>query len=59
MNLNICILPGDGIGVEVTREAVRVLKTVSAKFGHTLCLTEGLMGGIALEGTKITRLDRP
>jgi len=51
MNLNICILPGDGIGVEVTREAVRVLKTVSAKFGHTLCLTEGLMGGIAIHKT--------
>lgn len=51
MNLNILILPGDGIGVEVTREAVRVLKTVSAKFGHTLTLTEGLMGGIAIHKT--------
>ncbi|BDC50379.1 3-isopropylmalate dehydrogenase [Bryobacterales bacterium F-183] len=51
MNLNICILPGDGIGVEVTREAVRVLETVTKKFGHTLTLTEGLMGGIAIHKT--------
>lgn len=51
MNLNICILPGDGIGVEVTREAVRVLETVTKKFGHTLSLSEGLMGGIAIHKT--------
>ena len=51
MNLKICILPGDGIGVEVTREAVNVLKTVAGKFGHTLELTEGLMGGIAIHKT--------
>lgn len=51
MNLNICILPGDGIGVEVTREAVRVLETVTKKFNHTLTLTEGLMGGIAIHKT--------
>jgi len=51
MNLNILILPGDGIGVEVTREAVRVLQTVASKFGHALNLTEGLMGGIAIHKT--------
>lgn len=51
MNLNILILPGDGIGVEVTREAVRVLETVARKFGHSLNLTEGLMGGIAIHKT--------
>jgi hypothetical protein len=27
MNLNVLVLPGDGIGTEVTREAVRVLRT--------------------------------
>ncbi len=31
MNLNILVLPGDGIGTEVTREAVRVLRHVAAK----------------------------
>jgi 3-isopropylmalate dehydrogenase len=48
MNLNILIVPGDGIGVEVTREAVRVLEHVARKYGHTLKLTEGLLGGVAI-----------
>lgn len=51
MNLHILILPGDGIGEEVTREAVRVLEAVTKKFGHTLTLTEGLLGGIAIHKT--------
>ncbi|HTP89987.1 MAG TPA: 3-isopropylmalate dehydrogenase [Bryobacteraceae bacterium] len=48
MNLSVLILPGDGIGVEVTAEAVKVLKQVAAKYNHTLNLTEGLLGGIAI-----------
>jgi 3-isopropylmalate dehydrogenase len=48
MNLDVLILPGDGIGVEVTSEAVKVLKRVAAKYNHTLNLTEGLLGGIAI-----------
>jgi 3-isopropylmalate dehydrogenase len=51
MNLNILVLPGDGIGTEVTREAVRVLHRVAAKFNHTLKLSEGLLGGIAIHKT--------
>ena len=51
MNLNVLILPGDGIGTEVTREAVRVLQTVCRRFGHHLNLTEGLLGGIAIHKT--------
>ncbi len=51
MNLKILILPGDGIGTEVTREAVRVLEQVARKFNHTLNLTEGLLGGIAIHKT--------
>ena len=51
MNLNILVLPGDGIGTEVTREAVRVLERVGAKYGHSLHLTEGLLGGIAIHKT--------
>jgi len=51
MQLNILVLPGDGIGVEVTAEAVRVLQHVAAKFNHTLKLTEGLLGGIAIHKT--------
>jgi 3-isopropylmalate dehydrogenase len=48
MKLKILILPGDGIGAEVTREAVRVLETVARKYQHDLSLTEGLLGGIAI-----------
>jgi 3-isopropylmalate dehydrogenase len=51
MNLNILVLPGDGIGIEVTREAVRVLRHVARKWNHSLKLTEGLLGGIAIHKT--------
>ena len=32
-DLRIAVVPGDGIGVDVTAEAVRVLETVSAASG--------------------------
>src|SRR6185437_5328103 len=51
MRLRILILPGDGIGAEVTREAVKVLEAVSSKFGHALFLSDGLLGGIAIHKT--------
>lgn len=51
MNLNILVLPGDGIGTEVTREAVRVLRRVASKWNHTLKITEGLLGGNAIHKT--------
>src|SRR3954447_2989960 len=51
MNLNVLVLPGDGIGTEVTREAVRVLNHVARKWNHQLKLTEGLLGGIAIHKT--------
>src|ERR1700685_271325 len=51
MQLNILILPGDGIGAEVTREAVKVLHKVAGKFHHEPILSEGLLGGIAIHKT--------
>jgi 3-isopropylmalate dehydrogenase len=51
MNLNILVLPGDGIGTEVTQEAVRVLRRVAEKWHHKLELKEGLLGGIAIHKT--------
>jgi 3-isopropylmalate dehydrogenase len=51
MQLNVLTLPGDGIGTEVTREAVKVLEKVASKFGHGLQLSEGLLGGIAIHKT--------
>src|ERR1041384_3762827 len=54
MNLNVLVLPGDGIGTEVTREAVRVLGHVARKWNHQLKITEGLLGGIAIHKTGTT-----
>ena len=51
MNLNVLVLPGDGIGTEVTCQAVRVLEHVAKKWNHSLHLTEGLLGGIAIHKT--------
>ncbi|MGA2964520.1 MAG: isocitrate/isopropylmalate family dehydrogenase, partial [Candidatus Korobacteraceae bacterium] len=51
MKLNILLLPGDGIGVEVTREAAKVLRETAGLFGHTLELSKGLLGGIAIHKT--------
>jgi 3-isopropylmalate dehydrogenase len=51
MQLAVLVLPGDGIGVEVTREAVKVLRQVGSRYGHELRLTEGLLGGVAIHET--------
>ena len=51
MNLNVLVLPGDGIGEEVTHQAVRVLRRIADKFHHNLKLAEGLLGGIAIHKT--------
>ncbi|HEU0120366.1 MAG TPA: 3-isopropylmalate dehydrogenase [Bryobacteraceae bacterium] len=51
MQLNVLTVPGDGIGTEVTREAVKVLEKVVSKFGHSLKLSEALLGGIAIHQT--------
>lgn len=46
--LKITILPGDGIGPEVTEQAVHVLRSVADAFGHRLELQHKLIGGAAL-----------
>jgi 3-isopropylmalate dehydrogenase len=48
MLLNITVLPGDGIGPEVTGQAVAVLQAVSDAFGHHIQLQSKLIGGAAL-----------
>ncbi len=45
--MKICVLPGDGIGVEIMAEAVRVLKALDLKFE----LEEALLGGCAVDAT--------
>jgi 3-isopropylmalate dehydrogenase len=49
MELRVLLLPGDGIGTEVTHEAVKVVTQVAAAYGHKLSLSEGLLGGIAIQ----------
>jgi 3-isopropylmalate dehydrogenase len=48
MLLNLSVLSGDGIGPEVTEEAIRVLEAVAGGFGHQLALTRKNVGGAAL-----------
>jgi len=45
----IAVFPGDGIGPEVIRQAVRVLEIVARRTGTALALTEGLVGGAAYD----------
>jgi len=47
----ICLLPGDGIGPDITAEAVKVLGAVSGRFGHEFTYTEALIGGAAIDAT--------
>lgn len=56
MQAHIVVLPGDGIGPEVTAEAVRVLELVARKGGHAFTFAERLMGGCSIDahGTALT-----
>ncbi len=47
----IVVLGGDGIGPEVTAEAVRVLEAVAQRFGHEFIFEAHLIGGIAIDET--------
>ena len=49
MKAHIVVLPGDGIGPEVTGEAVRVLAAVSTVFGHEFTFQEHLFGGASID----------
>lgn len=45
--MKVLVLPGDGIGPEITREAVRVLEALALPFE----IEEGLLGGCAVDAT--------
>ena len=49
MEYKIALIPGDGIGPEVVREAKKVLDTVCEKYGHTFSYTSLLMGGASID----------
>lgn len=49
MKFKIAILPGDGVGPDVTREGQRVLEAVGKRFGHEFEFQLGFIGGIAID----------
>ena len=51
MNARIVLLPGDGIGPEIVREAERVLGAVGDRFGHRFTFEQHPIGGIAIDQT--------
>ena len=49
MEKTITVLPGDGIGPEVTEAAVKVLQAIAKRYNHTFNLQYGLIGGAAID----------
>ena len=51
MKATIAVLAGDGIGGEVTAEAVRALERMASRFGHRFEFESALLGGAAIDAT--------
>ncbi|MFU1857693.1 3-isopropylmalate dehydrogenase [Sphingobacterium sp. NGMCC 1.201703] len=51
MNKNILIIPGDGIGQEVTTWGKKVLEKIGENYGHEFNFDEAIMGHTAIEAT--------
>ena len=49
MNAKIAVLAGDGVGREIVPEAVKVLKVVAERHGHTFEFIPGDVGGHAID----------
>jgi len=49
MKLKVLVTPGDGIGPEITEQAIGVLQDVAVAGGHTLELNYKRIGGVAIE----------
>ncbi|MFV0397430.1 MAG: 3-isopropylmalate dehydrogenase [Bacteroidales bacterium] len=49
MNLNIAVLPGDGIGPEIIAEAMAVTNAVCDRFGHDLNFDYAMVGACAID----------
>lgn len=57
MNYNIAVIPGDGIGPEIVREACRVLDRIGEVYGHSFDYTEVLMGGVSIDAHGVPLTD--
>ncbi|MFI5174817.1 MAG: 3-isopropylmalate dehydrogenase [Terriglobia bacterium] len=53
MKLKLTILPGDGIGQEVTAEALKVVRAIGQRFDHAVETQSALIGGAALDATGV------
>ncbi|GAC1688390.1 MAG: 3-isopropylmalate dehydrogenase [Gemmatimonadaceae bacterium] len=53
MRAAIVVLPGDGVGPEVTAEGVRILVAVGERWHHEWTITEALIGGAAIDATGV------
>ncbi len=51
MKKHILVVPGDGIGQEVTQVGKKVLEKIATKFGHDFTYDEALIGHVAIEAT--------
>lgn len=49
MNFKIAVLPGDGIGPEISAQGVLVMKKVCERFGHTVEFSYGIVGADAID----------
>jgi 3-isopropylmalate dehydrogenase len=49
LKFKIAVLPGDGVGPDVTREGQRVLEAVGKRFGHQFDFQQGFIGGISID----------
>lgn len=57
MGYDITLIPGDGIGPEIVREAKKVLEKVGEKFGHEFTFQEILMGGCSIDACGVPLTD--
>jgi 3-isopropylmalate dehydrogenase len=51
VHVRLAVLPGDGVGPEVTAAGLAVLRAIAERFGHRLECEEGLIGGAAIDAT--------
>src|SRR6476619_2106843 len=51
MKKNIAVLPGDGIGPEVTQQSIKVLNAVASRFDHSFNFSWCLIGADAIDKT--------
>lgn len=51
MKAKIAVLPGDGIGPEIIKQALKVIEAVNSKFGHSFEYSHHLIGAAAIDAT--------